>query len=181
MYDAAEAPNLHARRMRVRHRTTPAAEAASSPHAAPSPEAARGAQSDSGDGDTTAEVRFEDNRSPVDPLRPDATRFPRVAHAASLNCSLEAGEALFMPAFTWHAVYSHAERAPSAEEQHGDERGERSGAFHVGINAWLGGDVRFARLQESLLELLHGPHCPEQQVTTHKESRDALHGEHDEL
>ena len=42
----------------------------------------------------------------VDAAAPNHTRFPRYAHAASLEVTLPAGSALYLPAGWWHAVTS---------------------------------------------------------------------------
>jgi Cupin-like domain len=37
---------------------------------------------------------------------PDLARFPRLAHARRIDVTIEPGEALYIPAFWWHQVYS---------------------------------------------------------------------------
>uniref|UniRef100_A0A1D1ZUM8 JmjC domain-containing protein n=1 Tax=Auxenochlorella protothecoides TaxID=3075 RepID=A0A1D1ZUM8_AUXPR len=44
----------------------------------------------------------ETAQSPVDPLAPDAARFPLYSRAEPLACTLTAGEALLVPAGWWH-------------------------------------------------------------------------------
>ena len=44
--------------------------------------------------------------SQVDIDRPDLTRFPNFSKARAIECVLEAGEMIFIPAFWWHQVYS---------------------------------------------------------------------------
>ena len=46
------------------------------------------------------------NVSPVDVAAPDAARFPRFADAVYCEAVLGPGEALFIPARTWHYVRS---------------------------------------------------------------------------
>ena len=45
--------------------------------------------------------------SPVDILQPDFEQFPNFRYAKKLQCHLEPGDALFMPAFWWHEVQSY--------------------------------------------------------------------------
>ncbi|KAJ8023648.1 JmjC domain-containing protein 7 [Holothuria leucospilota] len=45
--------------------------------------------------------------SPLDILNPDFKRFPRFADARPLNCTINEGDVLFMPAFWWHEVQSY--------------------------------------------------------------------------
>ncbi|KAI8781130.1 jmjC domain-containing protein E [Biomphalaria glabrata] len=44
--------------------------------------------------------------SPVDISDPDLKRFPKFADLQPLNCTIQAGEVLYMPAFWWHEVQS---------------------------------------------------------------------------
>lgn len=44
--------------------------------------------------------------SPFDITKPDFERFPLFKETAPLNCTIEEGEVLFMPAFWWHEVRS---------------------------------------------------------------------------
>ncbi|XP_067936341.1 jmjC domain-containing protein E-like [Watersipora subatra] len=45
--------------------------------------------------------------SPIDIHKPDFQRFPKFKQAKPLNCTIEEGEVLFMPAFWWHEVQSY--------------------------------------------------------------------------
>ena len=45
------------------------------------------------------------NCSRVDAHDPDLERFPKFASLKALECTLDAGEALFIPIHWWHAVY----------------------------------------------------------------------------
>lgn len=45
--------------------------------------------------------------SPVDLVKPDLEKFPNYSKANRLECTLRAGDALFMPAFWWHEVQSY--------------------------------------------------------------------------
>ena len=47
-----------------------------------------------------------DNFSPVDLNAPNLTRHPLFKHARPCICVVEQGDVLFLPAFTWHNVYS---------------------------------------------------------------------------
>ena len=63
------------------------------------------------DGNDDKREYTRDNTSPVDPARPDYARYPRSRRAALMNCTLRPGEALYMPAFTYHNVLNFGERA----------------------------------------------------------------------
>ncbi|KAK2153919.1 hypothetical protein LSH36_281g03066 [Paralvinella palmiformis] len=45
--------------------------------------------------------------SPIDLFKPDLKRFPNFKSARPLTCTIDEGDALFMPAFWWHEVYSY--------------------------------------------------------------------------
>ncbi|KAI8512742.1 hypothetical protein Bbelb_093810 [Branchiostoma belcheri] len=45
--------------------------------------------------------------SPVDILKPNFKRFPQFAAALPVNCTIEEGEVLYMPAHWWHEVQSY--------------------------------------------------------------------------
>ncbi|XP_066275807.1 uncharacterized protein [Branchiostoma lanceolatum] len=45
--------------------------------------------------------------SPVDILKPNFKRFPKFAEAVPVNCTIEEGEVLYMPAHWWHEVQSY--------------------------------------------------------------------------
>ncbi|CAH1256690.1 JMJD7 [Branchiostoma lanceolatum] len=45
--------------------------------------------------------------SPVDILKPNFKRFPKFAEAVPLNCTIDEGEVLYMPAHWWHEVQSY--------------------------------------------------------------------------
>ncbi|XP_022083577.1 jmjC domain-containing protein 7-like isoform X5 [Acanthaster planci] len=45
--------------------------------------------------------------APVDIVDPDFERFPAFAEARPLNCTINEGDVLFMPAFWWHEVQSY--------------------------------------------------------------------------
>ncbi|KAK6191959.1 hypothetical protein SNE40_003525 [Patella caerulea] len=49
--------------------------------------------------------------SPVDILKPDFKRFPKFADAYPLNCTIDAGDVLFIPAFWWHEVQSYPSKS----------------------------------------------------------------------
>ena len=48
--------------------------------------------------------------SPIDIRNPDFDRFPMFRDTAPLNCTIDEGEVLFMPAFWWHEVQSYPNR-----------------------------------------------------------------------
>ncbi len=54
----------------------------------------------------SARLAAQRNVSPVDVAAPDAARFPRFADAVYCEAVLGPGEALFIPAQTWHYVRS---------------------------------------------------------------------------
>ncbi|XP_078583399.1 uncharacterized protein LOC144866073 [Branchiostoma floridae x Branchiostoma japonicum] len=45
--------------------------------------------------------------SPVDILKPNFQRFPKFADTVPMNCTIEEGDILFMPAHWWHEVQSY--------------------------------------------------------------------------
>ena len=47
------------------------------------------------------------NFSPVEPKGPDTTRYPLFGGARPMHCELGAGDALYLPPFTWHRVSSY--------------------------------------------------------------------------
>ncbi|XP_072034515.1 uncharacterized protein [Amphiura filiformis] len=59
--------------------------------------------------------------APVDIQDPDFKRFPKFAETRPLNCTINEGDMLFMPAFWWHEVQSH----PNIEEHR-----------NVAVNFW---------------------------------------------
>ncbi|BFZ04950.1 hypothetical protein BsWGS_07989 [Bradybaena similaris] len=44
--------------------------------------------------------------SPIDLLQPDLERFPKFSQVRPLNCTIQAGDVLYMPSFWWHEVQS---------------------------------------------------------------------------
>eukprot|EP00931_Biecheleriopsis_adriatica_P094667 TRINITY_DN68296_c0_g1_i1.p1 TRINITY_DN68296_c0_g1~~TRINITY_DN68296_c0_g1_i1.p1 ORF type:complete len:374 (-),score=46.21 TRINITY_DN68296_c0_g1_i1:71-1192(-) len=82
-----------------------------------------------------------DNFSPVDPERPDLDRFPQFKKAHVMRCSLDPGQALFMPAYTWHNVLSY---------------GDPDSKVNLGVNAWFAPQPAMASLMSSLLEAMTG-------------------------
>jgi hypothetical protein len=44
--------------------------------------------------------------SPINPFRPDETRFPRFTRAAAWEALLEPGDTLLIPKYWWHCVYT---------------------------------------------------------------------------
>merc|ERR1712110_366519 len=57
-----------------------------------------------------------DNFSPVDPKQPDRARFPRSKYTRPFLCQVNAGDALYMPAFTWHSVENTGEPSEDLAE-----------------------------------------------------------------
>eukprot|EP00656_Telonema_subtile_P003473 TRINITY_DN1158_c0_g2_i1.p1 TRINITY_DN1158_c0_g2~~TRINITY_DN1158_c0_g2_i1.p1 ORF type:complete len:142 (+),score=39.32 TRINITY_DN1158_c0_g2_i1:160-585(+) len=53
-----------------------------------------------------SEAAPRDNFSPVDYNNPDLARFPYWAEAQPTKCSIQAGDMLWIPAFTWHNILS---------------------------------------------------------------------------
>ena len=51
--------------------------------------------------------------SPIDILKPDYDRFPKFKNVPAMNCTIEEGDVLYMPAFWWHEVKS----APSKQHR----------------------------------------------------------------
>jgi hypothetical protein len=45
--------------------------------------------------------------SPVDISRPDYARFPKLRKARGFNCTLRAGDALYIPSYWWHEVLTY--------------------------------------------------------------------------
>ncbi|ESO97617.1 hypothetical protein LOTGIDRAFT_152707 [Lottia gigantea] len=45
--------------------------------------------------------------SPIDILKPNFQKFPKFAETYPLNCTINEGDVLFMPAFWWHEVQSY--------------------------------------------------------------------------
>eukprot|EP00933_Yihiella_yeosuensis_P048240 TRINITY_DN4432_c0_g1_i9.p1 TRINITY_DN4432_c0_g1~~TRINITY_DN4432_c0_g1_i9.p1 ORF type:complete len:384 (-),score=48.36 TRINITY_DN4432_c0_g1_i9:85-1236(-) len=62
------------------------------------------------------------NFSPVDPLKPDFERFPLFEKAVPITCEVEAGNVLYMPAFTFHHVLNWVDESSKA---------------NLGINFWF--------------------------------------------
>ena len=101
------------------------------------------------------EERTLDNFSPVVLGSPDVRRFPRFAAAVPLVCRVRAGEALLMPRWTWHNVFSHHDaqrgkgdqghsahghRRDHGEGEGGDDDGDGDGgraAANLALNLWF--------------------------------------------
>jgi jumonji domain-containing protein 7 len=45
--------------------------------------------------------------SPVDISRPDYVQFPKLKEARSFNCTIRAGDALYIPSYWWHEVLTY--------------------------------------------------------------------------
>jgi len=84
---------------------------------------------------------IQDNFSPVDPHDPDHRAFPLAKRAIPTICKLNAGDALYMPAFTWHSVQSF---------------GDKDDKLNYGLNMWFEGDQRYQVLFEAMMTILQG-------------------------
>ena len=51
-------------------------------------------------------ARINDIHGLVDPTEPDLARFPEYKKAHGLRCHVQQGDALYVPSFWHHAVYS---------------------------------------------------------------------------
>ena len=89
---------------------------------------------------------IQDNFSPINPHKPDLKTFPRAKHATPIICKMQEGDALFMPAFTWHSVKSFGavDSDPVINK------------VNLGINIWFAGNVQHQLLFESLMTILQG-------------------------
>ena len=59
---------------------------------------------------------------------------------------MKAGDALFMPAFTWHSVKSFGDKNPDPFLN----------KLNMGINTWFNGNVQYQALFEAVMTLLQG-------------------------
>ena len=82
------------------------------------------------------------NFSPIDINAPNLTRFPRFAQAKPCVCTVRAGDMLFVPAFTWHNVFSW----PDAEDR-----------FNIAVNLWFGDNIALEQAHQLLINTLMGP------------------------
>jgi len=147
MYHAVDAVHLHPEVMKVFRAPHPntARQARQARHT-PVTHATTGVQ----DQQLPAAIHAQDNFSPVDPVKVDAARFPHAQHATRIKCKVQAGEALYMPSFTWHNVVSEGEEAAGDRWRHG---------MNMGINVWSMGDRRFQVLFETVMHWLqNGEH-----------------------
>ena len=151
------------------------------------------------------EERTLDNFSPVDIGAPDVSRFPRFTAAVPLVCRVRAGEALLMPRWTWHNVFSYHDLHQGAGQTdgvHPDEDGGDGGsrvagrvarAANLALNLWFvaGGKQLddFDAMQRMAMDRLvrhndehHAPDVPEANFLQEDEERDELyHGGWDNL
>ena len=132
MYHAHDAPNIYPHYMRFRSR------------ADPDDPSAR--QQDALDGSEGDEMPVQDNFSPINPNKLDFKTFPRSRRARPITCTVAPGEALYMPAFTWHNVVNRGEKSAV----------ELDDGLNIGVNVWWPGEARFAALFESVMALLQG-------------------------
>jgi hypothetical protein len=92
---------------------------------------------DQSDADSTIE-----NFSPVDVDRPDLARYPRFRYARPIVATLEEGDVLFMPGYTWHNVYSW---------------GDEETRLNVALNVWYEGDYQYQVLAQAMMSIIrHG-------------------------
>eukprot|EP00936_MAST-01D_sp_MAST-1D-sp1_P000883 g883.t1 len=112
LYHAFDAPNIYPRYMRHRF--------------APNPDDPAAGPTDAPAGLNPNDAS-QDNFSPVNPTKPDFKKFPRLAQAHPITCETKPGDALFMPAFTWHNVVNEGERTddPSTD------------GLSIGVNVWF--------------------------------------------
>ena len=141
LYHAFDAPNLYPQYMRRRFAQNPD-DPAERPTDAPA--------------EWPPDHASQDNFSPVNPTKPDFKKFPRMANAHPMTCQTEPGDALFMPAFTWHNVVNEGERTddPSTD------------GLSIGVNVWFQGDLRFKSLFESTMAVLRGGRLTEEEVSS---------------
>lgn len=88
------------------------------------------------------------NFIPIDPSSPDVDEYPRARKARPIRCVVNEGEALYIPAFTYHKVLSkgHPKGAPRGTEEKEAARG-----LNLGVNVFFEGDSRFHELMKSVL------------------------------
>ena len=139
LYHAFDAPNIYPQYMRFRYGPNP-----DDPAAGPTDAPAHLSPIDAS----------QDNFSPVNPAKPDFKRFPRSAQAHPMTCQTKPGDALFMPAFTWHNVVNEGERTDDP----------RTDGLSIGVNVWFQGDMRFMSLFESAMAMLQGGRLTEKGV-----------------
>ena len=82
------------------------------------------------------------NFSPVDINAPNLTRFPRFAEAKPCVCTVRDGDMLFVPAFTWHNVFSW----PDSDDR-----------FNIAVNLWFGENVALEQAHQLFINTLMGP------------------------
>jgi hypothetical protein len=152
MYHAFDAGNLHPEVMKV---YTP-----NHPNTAPHDAHAQSSHRQPPKATTT-----QDNFSPVDPLKINVKRFPHAKHATRITCRVRAGEALYMPSFTWHNVVSEGEEANQDKWQHG---------MNMGINVWSMGDRRFQLLFETVMHWLQNGEEEEDVLEAEAERKEEL-------
>ena len=133
MYHAFDAAALYPQYMRIRARANP--------------DDPSSVQQDAPDDPVEGPLdQVQDNFSPIDPTKPDFKAFPRSRRARPITCTLRPGEALYMPAFTWHNVVNRGEKAAAPLDD----------GLNIGVNVWWPGDWRFTALFESVMALLQG-------------------------
>ena len=86
----------------------------------------------------------QDNFAAVNHMSPNYTMHSLFRRATPIVIELNAGEALYMPAFTFHFV----ESLPSDDVPHGEQ------GWNMGINMWTEGDARIADLLNAITLLL---------------------------
>jgi hypothetical protein len=133
MYHAHDAPNIYPHYMRLRSRKDP-----------DDPSSVQEDQPD--DLHDGPSYSVQDNFSPINPRKLDFDAFPRSRRARPITCTVAPGEALFMPAFTWHNVVNRGEKSEVALDD----------GLNIGVNVWWPGEARLQILFESLMALLQG-------------------------
>jgi hypothetical protein len=84
-------------------------------------------------------ARINDIHGLVDPSNPDLNRFPDYRKAHGLRCHVEQGDALYVPSYWHHAVYS----PPGDASQ---------GCRNIGVNYWY-----IARMEREQAIQMHPP------------------------
>jgi len=95
------------------------------------------------------------NFSPIEPKQwkpsntgmtePQRKMFPQFRYThPPVECELGPGDALYIPAFTWHSVESYGTLSENALEH----------MLNIGVSAWFTGDLRYKHLFKAVLALL---------------------------
>ena len=85
-----------------------------------------------------------DNFSPIDTVRPDFERYPKAKNAQFINCTVNEGEALWMPSYTWHNVISFGEPSDNPDDDY----------MNLAVNVWYSGEQRYEQVFVLLRDLM---------------------------